>query len=320
MRAEVVLRLAGGAQSKASMAQLSSPLVIFLREQPKATLRRSVTWLEWREAVWDPMIAELRDAGFLWDTWLAAHTPVPGDHGELARVQRAGSHGLADIVEAKAALLLKEELSAALENQRSYLAGFPQSDAASILLASQDIWDVGNYEEACRELARLELLRDAYETRLALLARLEPTAPAWYSITRRLKPHNTAQPPGDSACAWQWEQWHRELERRASVSMPELQERLDKTERELRELAAEIIEQETWAAQRERTGLKAQQALMGFVKTIRKIGKGSGKQVPQLLRHARQLLASARSAVPVWIMPLSRVYESFDARKQNSMS
>ena len=166
MRAEVVLRLAGGAQSKASMAQLSSPLVIFLREQPKATLRQiPVPWLEWREAVWDPMIAELRDAGFLWDTWLAAHTPVPGDHGELARVQRAGSHGLADIVEAKAALLLKEELSAALENQRSYLAGFPQSDAASILLASQDIWDVGNYEEACRELARLEGLRDAYETR-----------------------------------------------------------------------------------------------------------------------------------------------------------
>ena len=59
--------------------------------------------------------------------------------------------------------------------------------------------------------------------------------------------------------------------------MPELQERLDKTERELRELAAEIIEQETWAAQRERTGLKAQQALMGFVETIRKIGKGTGK-------------------------------------------
>ena len=274
------------------------------------------TRLEWREAVWDPMIAELRDAGFLWDTWLAAHTPVPGDHGELARVQHAGSHGLADIVEAKAALLLKEELSAALENQRSYLAGFPQSDAASVLLASQDIWDVENYEEACRELARLEGLRDAYEIRLALLARLEPTAPAWaHAITQHLKPHNTAQPPGDSACAWQWRQWHQELERRASVSMPELQGRLDTTERELRELAAQIIEQETWAAQRERTGLKAQQALMGFVQTIRKIGKGTGKRVPQLLRHARQLLASARSAVPVWIMPLSRVYESFDARE-----
>jgi very-short-patch-repair endonuclease len=53
---------------------------------------------------------------------------------------------------------------------------------------------------------------------------------------------------------------------------------------------------------------------MGFVQTIRKIGRGTGKRAPELLKHARQLLASARSAVPVWIMPLSRVYESFDPR------
>ena len=97
--------------------------------------------------------------------------------------------------------------------------------------------------------------------------------------------------------------------------MTELQERLDKTEEELRGLAAQIIEHETWAAQRERTGLQAQQALMGFVQTIRKIGKGTGKRVPELLRQARQSLASARRAVPVWIMPLSRVYESFDPRE-----
>jgi very-short-patch-repair endonuclease len=105
------------------------------------------------------------------------------------------------------------------------------------------------------------------------------------------------------------------VERQASVSMTELQERLDNTEEELRRLAAQIIEHETWAAQRERTGLQTQQALMGFVQMIRKIGKGMGKRVPELLRQAWQLLASARHAVPVWIMLLSRVYESFDPRE-----
>lgn len=81
--------------------------------------------------------------------------------------------------------------------------------------------------------------------------------------------------------------------------MTELQERLDRTEDELRQVAAQIIEHETWAAQRDRTGLQTQQALMGFVQTIRKVGKGTGKRVPELLRQARQLLASARRAVPV---------------------
>jgi very-short-patch-repair endonuclease len=51
------------------------------------------------------------------------------------------------------------------------------------------------------------------------------------------------------------------------------------------------------------------------VQTIRKIGKGMGKRVPELLRQARQLLTLARRAVPVWIMPLNRVYESFDPRE-----
>ncbi len=272
--------------------------------------------LEWRGGVWEPLIAELCAAGFRWDTWLAAHPPVPGDHGELARVKRAGSQGLVEIVEAQAALLRQAELSAALQGQRTYLAGFPQSDIASVLLQVQDVWDVENYEEACRELARIEGLRDTYASRMTLLGKLEKTAPAWaYVIMQRQKPHDTSQPPGDAATAWRWRQWLQELERRAAISMTELQERLDRTECDLRQLAAQIIEHETWAAQRERTGLEAQQALMGFVQTIRKVGKGTGKRVPELLRQARQLLGAARRAVPVWIMPLSRVYESFDPRE-----
>ena len=212
---------------------------------------------------------------------------------------------------------LQAELSTALQSQRTYLAGFPQSDAASVLLAAQDAWDAENYEAACRELARLEGLQPAYDVRSELLAKLEQSAPAWaLAILNREKVHDGGEPPGDVTAAWRWRQWCQELERRASVSIIDLQARLERTEKDLREIAAQIIEHETWAAQCERTGLQAKQALMGFVQTIRKIGKGTGKRVPELLRKARELLASARRAVPVWIMPLSRVYESFDPREK----
>lgn len=79
--------------------------------------------LQWRATVWDPLIGELRAIGFRCEAWLATHPPVLGDHGELARVQRAGSHRLAEIVEAQAALMRQAELSAALQQQRTYLAG-----------------------------------------------------------------------------------------------------------------------------------------------------------------------------------------------------
>ncbi len=272
--------------------------------------------LEWRGTVWEPLIEELRAAGFRWEEWLAPYPPVAGDHGELTRVERAGSQGLAEVVEAQAALMRQAELSAALSQQRTYLASFPQSEAASVLLQAQDEWNSEIYEEAYRHLSRLEGMVNTYQTRFTLLARIDDSAPAWArAIAQREGVHGSAQAPGDSTAAWRWRQWQQELERRASVSITDLQERLNKTQDEVRGLAAQIIEHETWAAQRERTALKAQQALMGYVQTIRKVGKGTGKRVPELMRQARQLLASARRAVPVWVMPLSRVYESFDPRE-----
>ncbi len=272
--------------------------------------------LEWRTTVWEPLIGELSVTGFRWEEWLAAFPPVIGDHGELTRVERAGSQGLAEVVEAQAALMRQAELSAELSQQRTYLATFPQSEAAGVLLQAQDEWNAEMYDQVYDELARLEGIKEIYHTRCALLARIEDAASAWaHAIAQRHMGHGNAQPPGDSAAAWRWRQWHEELERRASVSIPDLQERLNSTQDELRSLAAQIIEHETWAAQRERTALQSQQALMGYVQTIRNVGKGTGKRAPQLLRQARNLLASARRAVPVWIMPLSRVYESFDPRE-----
>jgi len=303
-----------------AVESLEGPTVESLGRLPERTAESYAveirTRLEWRVTTWEPLVGELRKAGFHWDAWLAAHPPVPGEHGELARVQHAVAQGLAEIVEAQAALLLQTELSAALQAQRTYLSGYPESDAASVLLHAQHAWNTEDYEEACRELARLEGLRDTYDSRLALLAKLESAAPEWVRvIAHRCKPHHSSQPPGDAVAAWRWRQWQQELDRRASVSMTQLQEQLDRAENDLRQAATQIIEHETWAAQRERTGLQTQQALMGFVQTLRKIGKGTGTRAPELLRQARQLLASARRAVPVWIMPLSRVYESFDPRE-----
>ena len=272
--------------------------------------------LEWRVSVWEPLIDELGKIGFRWTKWLDSHPPEPGDHGELARVRSACSHGLVSIIEAQAARLRQSELSGALQEQRTHLAGFPQSEIVSVLQQAQDEWNVETYEESCRELARLDGLRNLYEKRLALLAKLKTTAPAWaHAIAQRAEPHHDTEPAANPTAAWRWRQWHQELERRAAISMDELQDRLYKMELEVPQLSARIIEDETWAAQCDRTGLEQQQALMGFVQTMKKVGKGTGKRAPELLRQARQLLTRARHAVPVWIMPLSRVYESFNPRE-----
>ncbi|MDD4889860.1 MAG: AAA family ATPase [Phycisphaerae bacterium] len=202
--------------------------------------------LDWRDKVWEPLVGELRQAGFLWDDWLSGHPTVVGDHGELARVERAVTQGLPEIVEGRVALLRQAELTAALESQRSYLARFPLSEPALLVLSAQDAWDVETYEQAYREIARLDGLRPTYEGRLASLAKVDVVAQNWAGAIRARKgPHDLNDPPGDPTAAWRWRQWHQELERRAAVSISELQDRLEQAEQELRGLAAQIVECET---------------------------------------------------------------------------
>ena len=272
--------------------------------------------LDWRRGVWEPLINEFGEVGFRWIDWLENYPPEPGEHGELARIGNAVSGDLESIIAGHSALLRQAELSDQLEEQRSYLAGFPQSEAGAGLQQAQESWNVDTYDFSYRTLSRLRGLREVYKKRLALLAKLKESAPAWADvISRRAEPHDGAEPPGDHTKAWCWRQWHQELERRAAISIDELQERCEKMDSDALKLSARIIDRETWAAQCERTDLEQRQALTGFVQTMKKVGKGTGKRAPRLLRQARKLLSSARRAVPVWIMPLSRVYESFDPQE-----
>jgi very-short-patch-repair endonuclease len=48
---------------------------------------------------------------------------------------------------------------------------------------------------------------------------------------------------------------------------------------------------------------------------MRRVGAGTGKQAARFLSEARKLMNQCKDAVPVWIMPMSRVVDSFDPIK-----
>jgi hypothetical protein len=83
------------AQWRRAVEALGGPGVESLGKSPERTaqgfaeeIRRR---LDWRATAWEPLIAELNAVGFSWERWLSEHPPVPGDHGELTRVQRAAT-------------------------------------------------------------------------------------------------------------------------------------------------------------------------------------------------------------------------------------
>jgi len=272
--------------------------------------------LVWRREVWTPLLQELMDAGFHWPLWLEAFPIEQGDHGELLRTKLACSQEQAEIVESQAAKLLEKELAAKLSGQGTYLARFPVSEIAQVLAKSQRTWNSEDYETAYVKLRRLEGLRSTYVRRSELLKKLESAAPAWAAaLIGRLDAHANGATPGEITAAWRWRLLNQELEVRAAASVTGIEGELKVLEEQIHAVTGEIIEKDTWAAQKIRTRLPQQQALIGYVQTLSRITKtGRGVRDAELMRAARKQLELARDAVPVWIMPLNRVYDSFDPR------
>jgi Asp-tRNA(Asn)/Glu-tRNA(Gln) amidotransferase A subunit family amidase len=50
--------------------------------------------------------------------------------------------------------------------------------------------------------------------------------------------------------------------------------------------------------------------LIAWAKTIKKIGKGTGKYAPMYRRQAQQYMDECKGAIPAWVMPLYRVFET----------
>jgi very-short-patch-repair endonuclease len=171
------------------------------------------------------------------------------------------------------------------------------------------------YHEAYERLLELKSKQADLDLRRTLLAKLETAAPAWAgAIRNRSGVHGRGEPPHDAASAWTWRQLNDELDRRSSVSLEALQAKSEKLREQLRRATVELIDKRSWSSQARRTSSRQRQALVGWLDTIRRIGKGHGVRVSLLRAEAARKMNECRGAVPVWVMPLSRVVENFDPR------
>jgi very-short-patch-repair endonuclease len=175
--------------------------------------------------------------------------------------------------------------------------------------------DSGDYRDAYDRLLELKSRQADLDLRRALLTKLESAAPTWAgAIRNRTAVHGRGEPPRDPAAAWIWRQLNDELDRRASVSLEALQSKSEKLREQLRRATVGLIDKRAWSSQAHRTSSRQRQALVGWLDTIRRIGKGHGIRVSLLRAEAARKMSECRSAVPVWVMPLSRVVENFDPR------
>jgi very-short-patch-repair endonuclease len=280
------------------------------------TIRRL---LSWHTDSQEPLVQSLIRAGFKWDEFINGHEVAPGEHMELRRLVSALVGSLPKIVAARinALQLAALERKFQLWNRALFSADLSLLPASAVLDLRMAVnsKDYAAYDVAYRRLTGLHALSPEFERCCVLIERLRRFASQWASaIENRIPPHVVPEPPGSVVDAWKWLQYRQELQRRGAVSIADIQQKIHDLDTQLRRTTARLIELRSWSAQCKRVGLEEQQALQGWKDINRRIGRGTGRRVPGLRAEARRTLARARNAVPVWIMPLSRVAESFDPR------
>ena len=305
------------------MTVLGAPAPAELGAEPERACSQYVyqvrQCLEWYGQSWLPLERELQYSGLLWQNLLAQMPANLADYSGLQQLVDAVQEQLPPVLQAeinRRRFAANEVAWRDLQRQLP-IANSPaaQVDVVQRLQKAIAARDAQQYQEAWQRLSVLHERQREREIRHVLLTKLAKSAPAWAAaIQHRQAQHGQGNVPERVEEAWHWQQLSSELERRGKVSLEELQERIAQLSQTLQKTTAELVENKAWAAQIRRTTVEQRQALLGWKEIMRKVGKGKGKRAPRLLAEARRKMPTCQSAVPVWIMPLSRVVQNFDPR------
>ena len=275
--------------------------------------------LEWWCKKWVPLEQRLRDLDFDWPRFIGEQPPDLNQYGQIRRIMEAVRLRLVDDLERT-----REHLkSLVLNNQMGDIFGqlqtFNRPEVEALLKALEEKNDEA-YARSYQDCVAAAERRKYSLRRRQLLAKMtRPSssgsviAEAWAeAIRQRRDIHGGHNPPGYAMNAWDWRQLNDELDRRAEVDLEDLGYQIQEINDQLKRLTNQLIDRKAWIGQVRRTGTAQRQALMGWLSIVGRIGKGFGRRVPQLRREAQQKMEECRDAVPVWIMPLSRLVENFD--------
>ena len=172
------------------------------------------------------------------------------------------------------------------------------------------------YEQSLDYLRRILAVKPLVEERDRLLLSVKDFAPTWANLlAQRISPHDQAIAPGNINQAWLWRQLIDVLDERSKLDAQQIQKELEGVSEMLREVTRLLVDARAWSEQLRRlqSDNSMRQALVGWLDTAKRLASTRQLEKRQtLLSEARKLMRKCSEAVPVWIMPISIMAESFD--------
>jgi very-short-patch-repair endonuclease/superfamily I DNA/RNA helicase len=276
--------------------------------------------LDWHASVWAPLATRLKAEGLKLDDLFALLPREASQISEYLIVERLASVILPPLLEKEAGRRKLLECEAGFSRLANLAAQVdptsPDRGCIGRIIAAVRSRSTEAYTAALESARRLHAVKPLIAERDVLAGNLSLVAPGWVEqITHRVPPHHEGTVPGDIATAWTWRQLHDTLADRDKLDAHDLQRQIDRTRETLRQVTGWLIDAKAWGKQLERLqgNHSIRQALVGWLDTTKRLI--STRQLDKrqmLLSEARRLMKKCADAVPVWIMPISIMAESFD--------
>ena len=280
-------------------------------------IRRS---LDWHASVWMPLATKLKAEGLKLDDLIASLPREASQISEYLVIERLASSILPSLMRTEAGRRKLRECEAGFSRLANLATQVdptsPDRGCIGRIIAAVRSRSPESYTAALEYARRLHAVKPLVAERDALARKLSLVAPGWAEqITHRVPPHHEGTVPADFASAWTWRQLHDILGDRDKLDAHELQRQIDRTRQTLRQVTELLIDAKAWGKQLERLqgNHSIRQALVGWLDTTKRLI--STRQLDKrqtLLSEARKLMKKCADAVPVWIMPISIMAESFD--------
>ena len=275
-------------------------------------------YLDWFQAEYQVLTMRMEAVGLPCNV-IFRQNPLDSELASAEKILSALEHELPALCDIFEVVQTISDIQTALQENRNTLQSGKrlQSEVCRTILSAAEGYDTAAYRNGYGILETTYAKTSLKQKREEYLNRLTPSAPQWAeAIQKRDGIHGNATLPGNIEDAWRWKQYYGIIESIVKEPFPELQKRSLSLSKEYRSVTAKYAEKSAWYHLLRRTehDISMKQALQGWKLTVKKIGKGTGKNAPMYRAEARKLMVKCQEAVPAWIMPINKALESLNPR------
>lgn len=277
-------------------------------------------YLEWSASDYIKLLNFLKDIGIHEKSFFGI-TSFDSENVQLKKQLHVINYVIPKMLDCIKENMDANEVNISLNNQ---LAILQKGDRvkSDICISLFDVTKNGDDEKYIKLYGDASELFDKYNIlriRRELLEKLDPVAHEWAdAIRNREGIHGEAIVPSTIEKAWMVKQYSEIISDILKEPYDNLQKTSAKLSKQYRKVTAQYAENSAWYHLLRRTEADTgmRQSLVGWKQTVKKIGKGTGKNAPMLKAEAKKMMAECQRAVPAWIMTVNKALDSLDP-KQN---